>query len=85
VVAQAGTRRVALHVDAALGLQTLTVLAVEDAENLPSFLAHVSGVATTDEGLVLIHDLRAFLSQAEAQALDAALESSRHAAESAAE
>jgi purine-binding chemotaxis protein CheW len=84
LVARAGPRRVALHVDTAIGLASLGVLAVEDAENLPSSLAHVAGVATTDEGLVLIHDLRAFLTQPEAQALDAALESSR-AAEPAAE
>lgn len=85
IIAQAGPRRVALHVDAALGLETLTVLAVQDAGNLPSAIQHVSGVAATDEGLVLIHDLRSFLTQAEAQALDAALERSRDAAEPAAE
>jgi purine-binding chemotaxis protein CheW len=85
IIAQAGPRRVALHVDVALGLEKLTVLAVEDAGNLPSALQHVSGVAATAQGLVLIHDLQAFLTQAEAQALDAALESSRNAAEPAAE
>lgn len=81
VIAQAGPRRVALHVDSALGLQKLSVLAVQDAANLPNELAHVNGVAPTDEGLVLIHDLRGFLSQAEAHALDAALEAARATAE----
>jgi purine-binding chemotaxis protein CheW len=81
VIAHAGPRRVALHVDAALGIQRLTMLAVEDLGNLPSTLGHVAGVASTEEGLVLVHDLRAFLSQAEALALDAALESARPAAE----
>jgi purine-binding chemotaxis protein CheW len=85
IIAQAGPRRVALHVDVALGLEALTVLAVEDATNLPAVLQHVSGVAATAEGLVLIHDLRAFLTQAEARALDAAVESSDGAAEPAAE
>jgi purine-binding chemotaxis protein CheW len=84
IIARAGPRRVALHVDIALGLETLTVLAIEDAANLPSALQHIAGVAATAEGLVLIHDLRAFLTQAEAQALDLALESSRDAAEPAA-
>ncbi|HET6339814.1 MAG TPA: chemotaxis protein CheW [Polyangiales bacterium] len=82
LIAHAGPRRVALHVDAALGIELLTVLAVDDAGNLPSALGHLAGVAATEEGLVLIHDLRAFLSQAEAVALDAALESTRSTAES---
>lgn len=81
LIARAGPRRVALHIDAALGLQILSVLAVEDAGNLPSTLEHVAGVAATDEGLVLIHDLRALLSQAESQALDTALASAREEAE----
>jgi purine-binding chemotaxis protein CheW len=85
ILAHAGPRRVGLHVDQALGLETLTVLAVEDAPNLPSALEQVAGVAATDRGLVLIHDLRSFLSQAEARALDAALESARNDAEPAAE
>jgi purine-binding chemotaxis protein CheW len=85
IIAHAGSRRVGLHVDLVLGLETLTVLAVEDAKNLPSSLAQVAGVAATEEGLVLIHDLRSFLSQAEAQSLDAALESARHSAGPAAE
>lgn len=81
IIAQAGARRVALHVDSALGLHKLTVLAVQDAANLPNELVHVAGVAPTDQGLVLIHDLRSFLSQAEAHALDAALEAARSEAE----
>jgi purine-binding chemotaxis protein CheW len=85
IIAHAGSRRVGLHVDLVLGLETLTVLAVEDAKNLPSSLAQVAGVAATEEGLVLIHDLRSFLSQAEAQSLDAALETARDSAEPAAE
>jgi purine-binding chemotaxis protein CheW len=85
LIADAGARRVALHIDAALGLETLTVLAVEDAANLPRSVQHVAGIAATDEGLVLIHDLKAFLTQAEAQSLDAALERVRQSAEPAAE
>jgi purine-binding chemotaxis protein CheW len=85
LIAYAGARRVALHVDAAIGLQTLTVLAVEDATNLPRAVEHVAGIAATDEGLVLIHDLKAFLTQSEALTLDSALEHAQHAAEPAAE
>jgi purine-binding chemotaxis protein CheW len=85
VIAQAGPRRVVLHVDAALGLSMLSVLAVQDARNLPAELAHVAGVAATDEGLVLIQDLKTFLSQAESQGLDAALASASAGAEPAAE
>lgn len=85
VIAYAGPRRVALHVDAAIGLQTLGVLAVEDATNLPRSVQHVAGIAATDEGFVLIHDLKAFLTQSEASSLDSALEHARHSAEPAAE
>jgi purine-binding chemotaxis protein CheW len=85
VIADAGARRVALHVDAAIGLATLSVLSVEDAANLPRSVQHVAGIAATDEGLVLIHDLKAFLTQAEAQSLDAALERARGSGEPATE
>jgi len=85
VIGNAGRRRVALHVDRALELAQLAVLSPEATSNLPRGLAHVAGVAATDAGLVLIHDLGALLSQAEAQQLEAALAASAVAAEPAAE
>lgn len=85
VIAYAGARCVALHIDAAIGLETLSVLAVEDATNLPRSVQHVAGIAATEEGFVLIQDLKAFLTQSEALSLDSALEQARHSAEPAAE
>jgi purine-binding chemotaxis protein CheW len=73
IVAQAGTRRVVLRVDQALALERLDAVAIEDAGNLPRGLGHVAGVASTAAGMVLIHDLRAFLNEAEALELDDAL------------
>jgi purine-binding chemotaxis protein CheW len=73
LIAQAGARKVALRVDQALGLERLTSVDPERAPNLPRGLGLVAGVASTADGLVLIHDLRAFLSEAEALELDHAL------------
>jgi purine-binding chemotaxis protein CheW len=73
VVAEAGSRRIALRVDRALGLMRLRAISLAHASNLPRGVAHVSGVASAPEGLVLFHDLRAFLSEAESQSLERAL------------
>lgn len=74
LIAQAGARKVALRVDQALGLERLSSVDPERAPNLPRGLGLIAGVASTDDGLVLIHDLRAFLSEAEALALERALQ-----------
>jgi purine-binding chemotaxis protein CheW len=73
IVAQVGTRRVALRADQALAFERLEAVATEQASNLPRGVGYVAGVASTEAGLVLIHDLRAFLSEAEALELDRAL------------
>jgi purine-binding chemotaxis protein CheW len=74
IVAQVGTRRVALRADQALALERLDVVAIEAAGNLPRGVGYVAGVASTDGGMVLIHDLRAFLSEAESLELERALQ-----------
>lgn len=65
------SRRVALRVDAVLDLmrvqQTGGVQAVVDAP-------HLQGIARLDDGLLLIHDVAAFLSSEESASLDEALE-----------
>jgi purine-binding chemotaxis protein CheW len=73
IVADAGARRVVVRVD-----RTLELAAVpEDGwQETPFTLpggAGAAGVAALEEGLVLIHDLAAFLTEAEAASLDAAL------------
>ncbi|HKU41469.1 MAG TPA: chemotaxis protein CheW [Polyangiales bacterium] len=73
LIARVGSRRVALHVDRAAGVAMLAVLPLTAADNLAASLAHVAGIAATADGLVLIQDLSAFLSQAEAEQLEAAL------------
>jgi purine-binding chemotaxis protein CheW len=72
VVLSAG-RKVALRVDRALSLLELEILALADAVHLPEDLRHLAGVTSLEGELVLIHDLQAFLSQAEAVGLAAAL------------
>jgi len=79
IVAHAGPRKVALHVDRTITLMQLSMLPSGRAENLAHAFGYLAGVASTDEGLVLINDLTAFLSHAEADALDAALEDERPA------
>jgi purine-binding chemotaxis protein CheW len=73
IVAQAGTRKVALRADQALAVEWLQALPIDEASNLPRGVGQVAGVASTAEGMVLIHDLRAFLNEAESLELEHAL------------
>jgi purine-binding chemotaxis protein CheW len=73
VVAEAGERRVALRVDRALDLTRVRAVDIRDATNLPRGVTHVFGIASLPEGLVLLHDLAAFLSEAESLTLERAL------------
>lgn len=73
IIAQAGARRVALRVDRAESLLEL-VPGTFDAtpQHLPG-VGYVAGALKLPDGLVLLHDLRTFLSEAEALELDGAL------------
>lgn len=73
ILAMAGPRPVALRADRAVELVRLAPGEVEDARDLLPGLHTVAGVMKRPEGLVLIHDLRTFLSQAESSSLDEAL------------
>lgn len=73
IVAAAGERRVALRVDQALGLSVIEASAVDEAQAVLPGVEYVAQVAHFPDGLVLIHDLRTFLSAAEAESLAAAL------------
>ena len=72
IVADCGSRRVALHVDRALDLLPIGELAIEPlAENASS--PYVSGAVALEDGVLVIYDLSAFLSAAEAGSLTLAM------------
>ena len=73
IVARVGPRVVALRADRALDLARVDAKDVENAHNFAPGAEYISGVAKLDDGLVLIHDLRTFLQEAETAALDLAL------------
>jgi purine-binding chemotaxis protein CheW len=76
VVAAAAQRKVALRVDRALGMSRLLALPLPRAVNLPRGVSQVSGIASAPDGLVLLHDLEEFLSEAESTTLAGALRES---------
>jgi purine-binding chemotaxis protein CheW len=73
IVARAGERLVALHVDRATDLVRLNAADLEAARGLVPGTEYVAWVAKVPNNLVLIHDLPTFLSRAEAAVLDEAL------------
>lgn len=73
ILAWAGPRLVAIRADRALDLARVEAGDVEDATTVVPDADYVSGVAKLSDGLVLIHDLRTFLKDAEAVALDDAV------------
>jgi purine-binding chemotaxis protein CheW len=68
-----GGRLLAFVVDAVTGVQDLPAAETIAAETILPGLEHLEGVAKTDHGLVLIHDLGTFLSLEEEGALGAIL------------
>lgn len=73
VIAHADRRLVALRVDRVLGVEDVDARDIEDAAAVTPEAEYLTGVAKLADGLVLIHDLRAFLAEAEARELDEAL------------
>ena len=69
----AGGRLLALSVDAVLGVRDLLARDTIAAEAILPGLEHLEGVAKTDQGIVLIHDLGSFLSLEEERELAAIL------------
>lgn len=73
VVAQAGRRSIALRVDRAEGLLALEPGMLDTSpQELPG-VGYVAGALKLPDGLVLLHDLRTFLSEAESLELEEAL------------
>lgn len=74
LIARTSSRTVALVVDEASGVIAVPDEAVTEAGRIVPGLEHVRGVATLDDGLVLIHDLATCLSLDEERALTKALD-----------
>ena len=74
IIAQTTKRTVALVVDAVASLVERSESVVTSAEKIVPGLDYVEGVVKLEEGLVLIHDLDAFLSLDEEDVLEQALE-----------
>lgn len=80
IVAQAGPRRVVLRVDRTEELLSVEPGALDETPSTLPGVGYVAGAVKLPEGLVLIHDLRTFLSEAEALQLDTALSGAREGA-----
>lgn len=65
---------VAVRVDRCVAISNVAMVRHEQALALPPGVMHVAGFALVPEGVMVVFDLRAFLSAQESQALDAALE-----------
>jgi purine-binding chemotaxis protein CheW len=73
IVAAAGPRGVILRVDRATHLAMIDEASIQAPETLGPSADYVAGVASVEDGMILIHDLSTFLSAAEAASLDQAL------------
>jgi len=69
IVAQASRRMVALRVDGAMGVETFDPAGIERPETFASGIGQVAGVVRLPEGVLFIHDLEKFLTEAEIQSL----------------
>jgi purine-binding chemotaxis protein CheW len=69
IVARAGSRLVALRADRALEILRLDRADIADTAKVAPNAQYVTGVAKLPDGLLLIHDLRAFLSHEESDAI----------------
>ncbi len=69
VVARTSRRLVALRVDRAMGVETFEPAAIETPESLASGIGQVTGVVRLKDGVLLLHDLEGFLTEAESKSL----------------
>ena len=73
LIARSAGRDVALVVDESLGVRELSEYEALDRDEILPGLEDLRGVARLEDGLVLIHDLKRFLSIDESRALDDAM------------
>lgn len=74
VVARSGARTLALVVDGTESVMEQTELPVIAPDDILTGMAFLEGVTSTDQGLILIHDLETLLFTAEEELLARALE-----------
>jgi purine-binding chemotaxis protein CheW len=74
LIAQTGDRKVALTIDAPLGVIDHSEAEMVHADRITSDLSHIRGVLPREDGLVLIHDLGQFLSPVENTQLEGAMD-----------
>jgi purine-binding chemotaxis protein CheW len=73
IIADTGKREVAILVDSVTGIIDLEPEQLKLAKNSEPFAEHISGVAKTEEGMILIYDLDGFLNLDEEKNLDLAM------------
>ncbi len=73
IIAKTARRTVALLVDSASSLVEVSASDVIHASDILPRIDYIEGVATLEDGMILIHDLDKFLSLEEERALDAAM------------
>jgi purine-binding chemotaxis protein CheW len=73
ILARARRRVIALRAERAIRLATIRREEIVEAERIVSGTRFISGIAQVAEGIVLIHDLDGFLSEAEGATLDQAM------------
>ena len=73
IIAKTARRTVALLVDSASSLVEVSASDVIHASSILPRIDYIDGVATLEDGMILIHDLDKFLSLEEERALDAAM------------
>lgn len=73
ILASASDRLIAIRADRVSWLHAVAEADVEEAGRITPTLSRIAGVARLPDGLVLIHDLKTFLTRAESEALEDAL------------
>jgi purine-binding chemotaxis protein CheW len=73
VIASAGSRRIALRVDGEASIQKIEPAALSRSGDALGRSPFVAGLARLPDGIVVIHDLASFLSEAESASLAKAL------------
>lgn len=80
IIADTGSRLCGFRVDEALGVESIDPLNIVDARAVVTGTRPVAGIAKTPDGLVMLQDLAALLSQAEEEQLASALSAAAHTA-----
>jgi purine-binding chemotaxis protein CheW len=80
ILARAGDRTVAVRADAVEWIASLDGSRLVQPERVARGIGYLAGVGRTPDGIVLVHDLDAFMRQGEAEVLETALARHRPAA-----